>query len=226
MDLRGKTFWEMEKEAISFAHKNENFWIRQSALAAVVNQLDQNEHELDLAFKAQGGNNPEGEVARKNQLLDAFFTEIYRLGRKLSFFAKVSGDKTLLIDSDLAESTLPRLPEKEAFIRCSNLIKIANKYLAQCIDFGLTEEGLKKLSEDLALLEQLQPSIGMITNDRKSAGRSILTLTAEARSILDKLDDGFEGLVDDETFLNGWFAVRKIKGRHRYDKAPAPSEGN
>jgi len=139
----------------------------------------------------------------------------------------VSGDKTLLIDSDLAESTLPRLPEKEAFIRCSNLIKIANKYLAQCIDFGITEEGLKKLSEDLALLEQLQPSIGMITNDRKSAGHSILTLTAEARSILNKLDDGFEGLVDDETFLNGWFAVRKIKGRHRYGgKAPAPSEGN
>ena len=226
MDLRGKTFWEMEKESISFAHKNESLWVRQAALAAVVNQLDQNEHELDLAFKAQGGNNPGGEVARKNKLLDTFFAEIYRLGRKLSFFAKVTGDQTLLVDSDLAESTLPRLPEKEAFIRCSNLIKLANKYLPQCIDFGITAEELKKLSEELTLLEQLQPSIGMITNDRKSAGRSILSLTTEARIILDKLDDGFEGLVDDETFLNGWFAVRKMKGRHRYDKAPAPSEGN
>ena len=32
----------------------------------------------------------------------------------------------------------------------------------------------------------------------------------------DKLDDAFEGMLDDEdAFLDGWFAVRKIKGRHK-----------
>ena len=31
----------------------------------------------------------------------------------------------------------------------------------------------------------------------------------------DKHDDAFEGMVDDDAFLNGWFAVRKIKGRHK-----------
>ena len=47
----------------------------------------------------------------------------------------------------------------------------------------------------------------------KIAGRSFNDLTAEARFILDKLDDGFEGLVDDQNFIDGWFGVRKIKGR-------------
>lgn len=61
-------------------------------------------------------------------------------------------------------------------------------------------------------LEKMQPTIGMITNDRKSAGRSIKDLIAEARNLLDKLDDAFDGMVDDNVFLDGWFAVRKIKG--------------
>ena len=38
----------------------------------------------------------------------------------------------------------------------------------------------------------MQPTIGIITNDRKSAGRSIKELIAEARILLDKLDDAFE----------------------------------
>ena len=45
----------------------------------------------------------------------------------------------------------------------------------------------------------------------------------------DKLDDAFEGMVDDEdAFLDGWFAVRKIKGRHKpKDKGPKdPGENN
>jgi len=34
--------------------------------------------------------------------------------------------------------------------------------------------------------------------------------------LLDKLDDAFEGMLDDtDAFLDGWFAVRKIKGRHQ-----------
>jgi hypothetical protein len=57
--------------------------------------------------------------------------------------------------------------------------------------------------------------IGMVTNDRNSARRSIKELISEAHIILDRLDDGFEGLIDDEDFINGWFAVRKIKGRHK-----------
>ncbi len=61
----------------------------------------------------------------------------------------------------------------------------------------------------------------MITNDCKSARRSIRELITEALTILDKLDDAFEGMIDDDAFIDGWFAVRKIKGRHKIaDKSP------
>ena len=54
-------------------------------------------------------------------------------------------------------------------------------------------------------------------------------LIANARLQPDKLDDAFEGMVDDtDAFLDGWFAVRKIKGRHKpKDKDPKdPDENN
>ncbi len=61
----------------------------------------------------------------------------------------------------------------------------------------------------------MKPTIGVITNDHKSATRSIKDIISEARVQLDKLDDAFEGMLDDDDFIDGWFAVRKIKGRHK-----------
>ena len=89
------------------------------------------------------------------------------------------------------------------------------KYLSQPADYGITPEELNNLTAELSDLEKMHPTIGMTTNDRKSAGRSIKELIAEARFLLDNQDDAFEGMIDDDAFIDGWFAVRKIKGRHK-----------
>ena len=215
MDLKGKTFWEMEKESISYARKNESVWMNLAVIAANVKALERNEGELELAFKAQDKNDPGGYVDDKNQRFTTFFRKIYKLERKLSFYAKNTGDKVLLGDVVISESTFDNLPEKEALIKCSNIIKRGNEYLSKTADYGITAGELTALSAELSELEKMQPTIGMVTNDRKSAARSIRDLIAEARNLLDKLDDAFEGMVDDTAFLDGWFAVRKIKGRHK-----------
>jgi hypothetical protein len=227
MDLKGKTFWEMEKESISYAHKNENLWTNLAVIAANVNALEGNERELDLAFKAQDKNDPGGYVDEKNQRFTTFFRKIYKLERKLSFYAKSIGDKVLLGDVAISESTFDILSEKEALIKCSNIIKRGNEYLPKAAGYGITAEELGNLTDELSDLEKMHPTIGMITNDRKSAGRSIKELIAEARILLDKQDDAFEGMIDDDAFIDGWFAVRKIKGRHKpKDKTPKGSDEN
>ena len=120
------------------------------------------------------------------------------------------------------------LPEKEALIKCNTLLKRGNEYLPKTAGYGITAEELNNLTKELSDLEKMRPTIGLITNDRKSAGRSIKEFIAEARILLDKLDDAFEGMVDDEdAFLDGWFAVRKIKGRHKpKDKDSKDSDEN
>jgi len=121
------------------------------------------------------------------------------------------------------------LPEKEALIKCSTILKRGNEYLQKTAGYGITAEELNNLSDELSALEKMQPTIGIIVNDRKSAGRSIKEVIAGTRLLLDKLDDAFEGMLDDtNSFLDGWFAVRKIKGRHKpKDKdQKGPDENN
>jgi len=229
MDLKEKTFGEMLKEAISYLRKNESVWMNLAVIAANVAALEEDEQELDHAFKAQDENDPGGHVAQKNEQLTVFFRKVYKVGRKLSFYAKETGDKVLLNDADVPESTFVLLPEKEALIKCSTILKRGNEYLQKTAGYGITAEELNNLSDELSALEKMQPTIGIITNDRKSARRSIKEVIAGARVLLDKLDDAFEGMVDDEdAFLDGWFAVRKIKGRHKpKDKDPKdPDENN
>ena len=216
MDRKEKTFGEMLKEAISYLRKNESVWMNLAVIAANVAALEEDEQELDHAFKAQDENDPGGHVAQKNEQLTVFFRMIYKVGRKLSFYAKETGDKVLLNDVDVPESTFVLLPEKEALIKCSTILKRGNEYLQKTVGYGITAEELNNLTDELSALEKMQPTIGIITNDRKSARRSIKEVIAGARVLLDKLDDALEGMVDDEdAFLDGWFSVRKIKGRHK-----------
>ena len=147
-----------------------------------------------------------------------FIHNVYRLGRKLSLYAKNAGDEVLLNDVDIAESTFMKSSEKEALVSCGKIIKRGYECLERVSAYDVTADELKSLSEDLAVMENMQPQIGVVTNDRKSAVRSIEELTKEARILLDKLDDGFEGMIDDQSYLDGWFAIRKIKGR------PIPKE--
>jgi len=229
MELREKTFGEMLKESVSYLHKNESVWMNLAVIAANVAALEEDEQELDHAFKAQDENDPGGHVAQKNEQLTVFFRKVYKEGRKLSFYAKETGDKVLLNDVDISESTFVILPEKEALIKCSTILKRGNEYLPKTAGYGITAKELDILTDELSALEKMQPTIGIITNDRKSARRSIKEVIAGTRLLLDKLDDAFEGMLDDtDAFLDGWFSVRKIKGRHKpKDKGPKdPDENN
>ena len=183
---------------------------------------------MDLAFKAQDENNPGGYVNQKNQQLNVFFRRIYKLECKLSFYAKDNGDQELLNDVSIPESKFDDISEKKALIKCSTILKRGNEYLSKTADYGITADELENLTTELSALEKMQPTIGLVTNDRKSAGRSIKELVADGRRLLEKQDDAFEGMIDDGAFLDGWFAVRKIKGRNQLKKKDqkGPDENN
>lgn len=216
MNLKEKTFGQMLNKSVTYLQENKSVWMNQAVIAANVDALEEYEQELDHAFKAQDENDPGGYVAQKNDQLSVFFRKIYKVGRKLSFCAKDTGDKVLLNDVDVPESTFVLLPEKEALIKCSTILKRGNEYLPKTAGYGITAEELNNLTAKLSVLEKMQPTIGIITNDRKSARRSIKEVITETRLQLDKLDDAFEGMLDDDdAFIDGWFAVRKIKGRHK-----------
>lgn len=128
---------------------------------------------------------------------------------KLSFYAKKN-------DVDISESALLFASGNEALLKCYTIITRGKEYLPKTTGYGVTTEDLDALTNELAEIEKMYPEIALVSNDRKSAGRSIKELITEARNLLDQLDDAFEGMVDDEEYLKGWFAIRKIKGRRNY----------
>jgi hypothetical protein len=215
MEFREKTFWNMEKKSISYLSKNESAWIARSVIAATVTLLIANANDLTLAIKAQKTNNTGGHVAQKNQTLKTFIHKIHKLGRKLSFYAKRNGDKVLQNDVDIPESDLLFVSEDGALLKCNTIISRGKEYLSMTSEYGVTAKDLDELTAELTRIEQMYPNISLIANERMSAGRSIKELISEARDLLDQLDDAFEGMIEDEDFKNGWFAIRKIKGRHK-----------
>ena len=183
MNSKAKTFWEMERESISYVHKNENLWSKWAVIAANVTMLEANEGELNEAFKAQDANDPGGHVAMKNELLEKFFHKTYRLGRKLLLYAKDTNDQLLMNEVSFTESTLNKLNEKEALLKCGSILQRGNEYLAKTAGYGITAEELKALAAELVELETLQPTIGIVTNERKSAVRSVKMLIKEGTFI-------------------------------------------
>lgn len=215
MDARGRTFWEMEKEAVSYVWKNEIVWSQKTVIVATVKTLQQNERDLDAAYKAQDSNDPGGYIDQKNMKINVFYRKIFKLGSKLSFYAKNVDDRVLLNDVSFAETSFNKVTEKEALIQCNTIIKRGIEYLDKTAEYDVTADELESLGAELAILEQMKPTIGVITNDRKSATRSIKDLISEAHTELDKLDDAFVGMIDNDDFIDGWFAIRKIKGRNK-----------
>jgi hypothetical protein len=105
--------------------------------------------------------------------------------------------------------------EDGALLKCNTIITRGKEYLSVTSEYGVTAKDLDELTGEQTRIEQMYPNISMIANDRKSAGCTIKELISEARDLLDQLDDAFEGMIEDEDFKNGWFAIRKIKGRHK-----------
>lgn len=147
----------MEKECISYLNKNESVWTKLAVIAANVEELKGNEHELDLSFKTQDENDPGGHVAQKNQQFTIYFRRIYKLGRKLSFYAKETGENVLLNDVDVAETSFEQISEKEALIKCNTIINRGNEYLPKTAAYGITAEELNGLAAELSELEKMHP---------------------------------------------------------------------
>lgn len=217
MNHLDKTFWDMEKSCISFMVNNSSAWDKNPLISNDVNALIENEKELSDAALLQTETDTSGLVNQKKQDVQLLGKDIYRLSCSLSHLAKKTNDQVLLKTVDYSESRLMSGEERELFMRLGKLINTARTKLAELAAYGVTAEQLDGYEARLKKLEELPDSINLQSGTRKSASRTIKELIAEARILLDCLDDALEAMITDEKFLNDWFDARKIKGRRRVE---------
>jgi len=213
-----KTFWDMLKNSISYARSNESFWVKILHILKDLEYLEKNEKELSENAQTQSTSASEGHVAQKNQEKPLIAKSFYRLCRNICHLAKLTNNQILLQIVDFSDSAILAGDEKSFVLRLRGILDAARANLADLTSYGVTATKIDELETRLNAYASMPETINLVQGKRKSAKRSIKDLIAEARIILDRLDDAFEGMIDDDKFLEGWFDARKIKGRHHGGK--------
>jgi len=214
MTLIEETFRDMQRNSISYMRTNEGLWIAQPAIKAKVLLLEKNFKDLDNSIAAQKGNKKSGYVDQKNNLTENMITRFYALGCKLSFYAREKNDRILLSDVKFSVSSLEGMTEEELAGTFALILKRGREYLPKLTDYSVTAEELDDLEEDLEILKKMPVTVDQTSNQHKSATRTIKSVNKVGREILNMLDDAFDGiLAGNIEFLEGWYEVRKIKGR-------------
>jgi len=214
MTLFEKTFRDMQRNSISYIRTNESLWTAQPAIKANILLLEKNYSDLEASIATQQSNDPSGYVDQKNDLTENLITRFYALDCKLSFYAKDKNDKVLLNDVNYSISTLEGMSDELLVETFAVILKRADEYLGKLEDYNVTAEELNDLGEDFESLKKMPVTVNQTSNQHKSATRSIKAINSEARLILNRLDDAFDGMMVGNTeFLEGWYEARKIKGR-------------
>jgi len=204
----------MQKDCISFGKKYESVLSSVSIFKKLFDELNANERDLSLAITEQRTSKTGGHIDSKNTRIGVLVDSCFRLGRTLSLLAKETNNKVLLNDVDISKTEFSQGGEEEVMKNCETVLNCGFEYLAQISELGVNQAQLEVLRSELAALKKIPSTVMVVTNDRKMATNKIKVLIADARVILDKLDDAFTGLVGDQTLVNGWFTIRKIRGRH------------
>jgi len=220
MNYLERTFWSTEKNCIVYLQQHETFWINIPMLNTIIGLLIVNEKSIDDAVLAQNQNKDSGIIDKKKDRTLAFIKRCYRLDRKLTLFAKRTNNLVLLNDVDITEAAFVESGINAATNPCTAVITLGRKYLAQTAEYGVTPQELDALETELVEVKKLPAEAQVNKNEHKTTTQSIKQLINTAHSILDQLDDGLEGMIEDEDFINGWFEARKIKGRHIPPKTP------
>jgi hypothetical protein len=218
MNFLDKTFWDMEKTCISVVLQNKSIWTNFDLIKTDVENLIKNEKDLHDAAQAQTENETGGHVAQKHLEMQQVAEKCYKLGRNLCHLAKKSNNMVLLASVDITESAFFARDEKDTMILFNKMLEAGRANIKDLAVYNLTAANLDDLEARIKKLAAIPEIINTVSGNRKSATRNIKEIIAEARSILDLLDNAFEGIIEDEKFLEAWFDARKIKGRHSGSK--------
>jgi len=221
-------FWNMEKDTIAFLDKNEAEWNKIPVIVKNVAKLKANEALIAQADKTQKEKDPSGHTSQKDVQFEKMTQLGYKLSCKVTSYALEEENQVLLNTVDFSMSQLEQGSENEVVTRCQIIADKASENLLYLDDYNVTEDEIKTFRENIEKFKRMPVERDMITNERKGAVKSIPELIAEARLLLEKLDNNVDGMIDDPAFVNAYHQIRGINsrrgGRNTKKTEPAAAE--
>ena len=137
----------------------------------------------------------------------------YKLSCKVASLALEEKDQVLLKAVNFSMSQLEQGAESEVVARCQIIADKATGNLAQLAAFNVTADEIQTFQDNIDKFKRMPVARDLITNERKGAVKTISELIAEARQLLEKLDNNVDGLIDNPTFINEYHQIRAINSR-------------
>lgn len=210
MKNREKAFWQMQNKCLTFCIAQEKSWKSYPVIATLVQLLESNNNQLITALKALENKSANPNHTNNDYALTQFSEKLYRLSRKLSLYAKMTGNELLLNEVDISENALYSYSEDKLLRMFSNILNLAKRHINNLSDYMISTEEVDALRLELNHLKHEYINKNQILNKRIATPRSVKELLIEARKLLDRLDDAFVGLINKPEFIKQWFEIRKI----------------
>jgi hypothetical protein len=224
MDKRFENKMSMLKTILSLLQINESIWSDSAPLAAAIAELADLIAQIEEIQQLTGEDNS-GLSNSKRLEKDALIKQVFELASIIFAMATRNKDQVLLAKVDFPISELQHLRESELATRCRNITELGRSNLPQIITFGITEEKLNTLDEQIAHYKLSIPARRISVSELKAANKKLKELLKLATDLasdqIDRMLVQFGSSNPD--FYNAYLNARKVVDygiRHEKQEVP------
>ena len=210
MTQRQNSALNMYNAVLQYLDENFEIWHNVTPVANQQAHLKSIVVSINNKSEEQQGKSTEGYTASKIVAMDTMVNLAYKMALRIKGYAKKGGNEVILQSVDFSMSELQSGPPTEIINRCKIIAATAQANLAYLTDYKVTATDITALRD---AINNAIPKAAQ--RDAAGAERSGITLTlpalfSDAGEEANDLDDLVEGLIDNEDFVTGYFAVRHI----------------
>jgi len=211
MTQRQNSALNMYNAVLQYLDENFEIWHNVTPVANQQAHLKSIVDSISNKSEEQQGKSTEGYTVSKIVAMDTMVNLAYKMALRIKGYAKKAGNEVILQSVDFSMSELQSGPPTEIINRCKIIAATAQANLAYLTDYKVTATDITALRD--AINNAIPNAAQRDAAGAERRGGITLTLPAlfsDAGEEANDLDDLVEGLIDNEDFVTGYFAVRHI----------------
>ena len=211
MTQRQNNALNMYNAVLQYLDENSGIWNNVTPVADKQAQLKMIVNSVNSKSEEQQEKSTNGYTAAKNAAVNAMVNLAYKMALKVKGYAKKTDDEVTLQSVDFSMSELENGPSTEVINRCRIIATTAQKKLAGLADYKVTASDVTALQDAINNAVPKKAERDAVGAARRGVTLTLPSLFSQARKEVSDLDDLIEGLIEDnEDFISGYFAVRRI----------------
>jgi hypothetical protein len=200
----------MGKSVLVTFRKNESVWAGEPVIVESVGRIDGLLGRIDVEATRQKENETPGFTAVKEQKRDLLEKALFRMSGRLKVYAVRSGDAKMAERTGFTQTELNNMSMNALLTAARTVAGLAESLPEALAAYRITPE-------DVAALRELTDATGMLYAERDAAQSErskntmqLTVLVGQLRSELKLMDTQVEAYIDDDEFLQTYFAARRV----------------